>query len=53
MANKYREKQEVINSGDWDHMQRNFIKKVNAAHESAWALTERGLSYVAAPKLHR
>ena len=49
----FREKQEVIDSGDWDHLQRNFIEKVNAANKSAWALTEKGLSFVAAPELHK
>jgi hypothetical protein len=49
----FRDKEEVIESGDWDHMQRNFIEKVNAANKSAWALTEKGLSFVAAPNLHK
>ena len=49
----FRDKQEVIDSGDWDHLQRNFIEKVNAANKSAWALTEKGLSFVAAPELHK
>ena len=49
----FREKQEVIDSGDWDNLERNFIEKVNAANKSAWALTEKGLSFVAAPNLHR
>jgi len=48
----FRDKQEVIDSGDWDAMQRNFVEKVNAANKSAWALTEKGLSFVAAPNLH-
>jgi hypothetical protein len=49
----FRDKQEVIDSGDWDNLQRNFIEKVNAANKSAWALTEKGLSFVAAPELHK
>jgi len=49
----FREKKEVIDSGDWDNMQRNFIEKVNAANKSAWALTEKGLSFIAAPNLHK
>jgi len=49
----FREKREVIDSGDWDNMQHNFIEKVNAANKSAWALTERGLSFIAAPNLHK
>lgn len=49
----FRDKEEVIESGDWDHLQRNFIEKVNAANKSAWALTEEGLSFIAAPNLHK
>jgi len=49
----FREKQEVIDSGDWDNLQQNFIDKVDACNKTAWALTERGLSFVAAQKLHK
>jgi len=49
----FREKEEVIESGDWDHLQRNFMEKVKATNKSAWALTEKGLSFVAAPNLHK
>ena len=49
----FRDKQEVIDSGDWDNLQRNFLEKVAAANKSAWALTENGLSFVAAPNLHK
>ena len=49
----FRDKQEVIDSGDWDGLKRNFIEKVNAANNSARALTEKGLSFVAAPNLHK
>ena len=49
----FRDKQEVIDSGDWDNLQRNFIEKVNAANKSAWALTKQGLSFIAAPNLHK
>jgi len=49
----FRDKQEVIDSGDWENLQRNFIEKVAAANKSAWALTEKGLSFVAAPNLHK
>jgi hypothetical protein len=49
----FRDKQEVIGSGDWDHMQENFMDKVDATNRTAWALTKRGLSFVAARKLHR
>ncbi len=49
----FREKQEVIDSGDWNNLQHNFIEKVNATNKTAWALTEKGLSFIAAPNLHK
>ncbi|MCA2000833.1 MAG: hypothetical protein LDL51_03095, partial [Chloroflexi bacterium] len=49
----FREKKEVIETGDWDNLQRNFLEKVNAANRSAWALTEKGLSFIAAKNLHK
>ena len=49
----FREKKEVIASGDWDAMQQNFMDKVNAANDSAFALTKQGLSFIAAKNLHR
>jgi hypothetical protein len=48
----FREKKEVIESGDWDNLKRNFIEKVNACNHTAVDLTEAGLSFVAAQKLH-
>lgn len=49
----FREKQEVLDSGDWDAMKLNFMKKVEACNHTAQALTSRGLSFVAAHNLHR
>jgi hypothetical protein len=49
----FREKKEVIESGDWDNLQRNFMEKVNAANHTACALTKSGLSFIAAPNLHK
>jgi hypothetical protein len=49
----FRDKSEVIASGDWDAMQLNFIDKFDACNKTAWALTEHGLSFVAAQNLHR
>ena len=49
----FRDKKEVIESGDWDNLQQNFMDKVDACNHSARALTEKGLSFIAAPKLHR
>jgi hypothetical protein len=48
----FRTKQDIIESGDWDNLQRNFIEKVVAANHTAKDLTEAGLSFVAAQKLH-
>lgn len=48
----FRDKQEVIDSGDWDHLLANFLDKCDAVNHTARALTEKGLSVVAAPNLH-
>ena len=48
----FRDKSEVIASGDWDHLMLNFLDKYDATNRTAWALTEQGLSFVAAQKLH-
>jgi len=48
----FRDKEEIIASGDWDHLTLNFMDKFDATNKTAWALTERGLSFVAAQKLH-
>jgi hypothetical protein len=48
----FRDKQEVIDSGDWDHMTLNFLDKFEATNHTAWALTQNGLSFVAAQNLH-
>lgn len=49
----FRDKKEVIESGDWDNLELNFADKVAACDHTARALTERGLSFIAASKLHR
>jgi hypothetical protein len=49
----FRDKSEVIASGDWDALQQNFVDKWEATNRTAWALTECGLSFVAAQKLHQ
>jgi hypothetical protein len=48
----FRVKQEVIEAGDWDNMQQNFLDKVDAANNTARALTKCGLSFVVARNLH-
>jgi hypothetical protein len=49
----FRAKDEIIASGDWDNLQINFLDKFDALNRTAWALTEKGLSFVAAKKLHK
>jgi hypothetical protein len=49
----FRDKKEVIDSGDWDNMQINFMDKVDACDKSAWELTKNKLSFIAAHNLHR
>lgn len=48
----FREKQEVIASGDWDCLQLNFLDKFDALNHTARDLTKNGLSFVAARNLH-
>lgn len=49
----FRDKQEVIDSGDWKNMETNFMGKFDATNKTAWALTKHGLSFIAAPELHK
>lgn len=49
----FRDKQEVIDSGDMDCLELNFMDKLDATNRTAWELTRAGLSFVAAQKLHR
>jgi hypothetical protein len=49
----FREKKEVVESGDWDGLKLNFMEKVAAANHTACALTENGLSFIAAQNLHK
>lgn len=48
----FRDKDEVIRSGDWDNLLINYLDKVDACNRTAKALTEHGLSFVAAKNLH-
>jgi hypothetical protein len=49
----FRDKDEIVASGDWDAVTQNFLDKVAAANETARALTEKGLTFVAAGLLHK
>ncbi|OQY32669.1 MAG: hypothetical protein B6I38_04350 [Anaerolineaceae bacterium 4572_5.1] len=48
----FRDKEEIIATGHWDALALNFQDKIDALNKTAWALTERGLSFVAAT-LHK
>jgi len=49
----FRDKSEVIATGDWEALQANFMDKFEACNHTARALTEAGLSFIAAKKLHK
>lgn len=49
----FREKKEIITSGDWENLTLNLKDKFDATNKTAWALTESGLSFVAAKNLHK
>ncbi|MEE8121324.1 MAG: hypothetical protein V3T55_07325, partial [Anaerolineales bacterium] len=48
----FRDKDEIIETGDWDNMTLNFSDKLDSLNKTAWALTENGLSFIAANHLH-
>jgi len=48
----FRDRQEIVTSGDWDNLTLNFLDKYDAANRTARALTEVGLSFVAARNAH-
>ncbi|MES0339364.1 MAG: hypothetical protein ABUK15_04850 [Anaerolineales bacterium] len=48
----FRDKEEIIETGDWDHLTLNFSDKLDSLNKTAWALTENGLSFIAAKHLH-
>ena len=49
----FRDKSEVIENGDWEFLRGNFLDKFDALNKTAWALTENGLSFIAAQNLHK
>jgi len=48
----FRDKAEILESGDMPAQERNYLDKHDALNRTARALTEKGLSFVAARKLH-
>ena len=49
----FRDKSEIIASGEMALLERNYLDKHEALNRTARALTERGLAFVAARHLHR
>jgi len=49
----FRDRDEILESGDWNALTLNFMDKLDATNKTAWALTENGLSFIAARNLHR
>lgn len=49
----FRDKSEIISAGHLDFLAGNFMDKFIALNETARALTENGLSFLAAPNLHK
>jgi hypothetical protein len=48
----FRDREEIVASGDWDHLTQNFIDKLEAVERTAEALTRGGLSFIAAGVHH-
>jgi hypothetical protein len=44
----FRDRDEIVASGDWDALTQNYLDKLDAVNRTARALTENGLSFVAA-----
>lgn len=48
----FRDKEEIIESGDMEKLQQNYLDKHESVNRTAKALTENGLSFIGARKLH-
>jgi hypothetical protein len=48
----FRDKAEIVESGDMPALERNYLDKHDAVNRTARALTEHGLSFIAAQNLH-
>jgi hypothetical protein len=49
----FRPKTEIVETGDMPALERNYLDKHDALNRTARALTENGLSFIAAKNLHR
>ena len=52
MLDYFRAKDEIEAAGDMPALLRNYLDKHESVNRTARALTEHGLSFIAAPKLH-
>ncbi len=48
----FRDKSEIIEAGHWDYLKQNYFDRLDAINSTAHALTEKGLSFIAARHLH-
>ena len=48
----FRDKEEILSSGDMGRLEKNYMDKHDAVNQTAKALTEKGLAFVAAWNLH-
>jgi hypothetical protein len=48
----FRAKKEIIDSGQWDYLKQNYFDRLDAVNNTAKALTENGLTFIAARNLH-
>ncbi len=48
----FRNKEEILSSGDMEHLEKSYMDKHDAVNETARALTKKGLSFMAARNLH-
>jgi hypothetical protein len=49
----FRDKTEILESGEMEMLERNYLDKHDAVNNTAKALTENGLAFIGARKLHR
>ncbi len=48
----FRDRDEIVESGDWEAVSLNFMDKFESTNHTARALTEHGIAVIAAEKLH-
>ncbi|MFX0038836.1 MAG: hypothetical protein ACFFCY_16220 [Promethearchaeota archaeon] len=49
----FRDKKEIIDSGEWEFMRLNLLDRYNAVNTTAKVLTEKGIDIIAAQNLHK